>query len=173
MTHWIRRPLPPHEEINVVFFRGMSLDALTRGLLAAQRIPLAYGKGADWGVVMHDLLGWDSDDYALVDYGRLCRAGGELAVFVTEPCIAKAHGPEFDYYRDGRLISGLSFETPSYGVGEQPGLLAPALTAANLAGPHADYDGDADIRIARSIAAHFSLPDLDLPDLDLPDFDLP
>lgn len=168
MTHWIRRPLPPHEEINVVFFRGMSLDALVRGLLVAQRMPLGYGKGADWGVVMHDMLGWDSDDYGLVDYGRLCRAGGELAVFVTEPCIAKAHGPEFGYYRDGRLITGLSFEIPSHGVGERPDLLAPALTAANLIGPQAECGGDDEIRIARSIAAHFSLPDLDLPDPGLP-----
>ncbi|MFG3017241.1 hypothetical protein ACGFZQ_01590 [Streptomyces sp. NPDC048254] len=163
MTHWIRRPLPPHEEINVVFFRGMSLDALTRRLLAARRIPLAYGKGTDWSVVMHELLGWDSDDYGLVDYGQVCRAGGELAVFVTEPCIAKAHGPEFDYYRDGRLITGIGFETPSYGVGERPDLLAPALTAAKLVGPHADDDGDSDVRTARAIATHFALPDLDLP----------
>ncbi|MFJ9560604.1 hypothetical protein ACIRQQ_11250 [Streptomyces fuscichromogenes] len=44
---------------------------------------------------------------------------------------------------------------------EQPDLLVPALTTANLAGPHADHDSD--IRIARSIAVHFPLPDLDLP----------
>ncbi|MFE2068296.1 hypothetical protein ACFXDH_39000 [Streptomyces sp. NPDC059467] len=173
MTHWIRRPLPPYEEINVVFFRGMPLDTLVRGLLAGRRLPLAYGKGADWGVVLHDMLGWSSGDYDLVDYGRLCRGGGELAVFVTEPCIAKGHRPEFDYYRDGRLVTGLSFETPSHGVGERPDLLAPALTAANLAGPHAEYDEDSDTRIAQSIAAHFDLPELDLPELDLPEVELP
>ncbi|WP_246101594.1 hypothetical protein [Streptomyces cyaneus] len=47
--HWIRGPLPHHEETNVVFFRGMSLDALTQGLLAVRRLPLAYGKGPGGG----------------------------------------------------------------------------------------------------------------------------
>jgi hypothetical protein len=163
MKHWIRGPLP-HHETNVVFFRGMSLDALTRGLLAQQRIPLAYGKGTDWGLIMHDMLGWNSDDYELVHYGPLCRDGGELVVFVTEPCSAKAHGPSFEYHRDGRLITTFSFEGPSYRAGEEPDLLLPALTAANLVGPHAELDTDDDEeRIARAIAGFFSLPDLEMP----------
>jgi hypothetical protein len=58
MTHWVHGPLPHHEETNVVFFRGTSLDALTQGLLDQRRKPLAYGKGTDWGVVMHDMLSW-------------------------------------------------------------------------------------------------------------------
>ncbi|MFJ4585669.1 hypothetical protein [Streptomyces echinatus] len=113
MKHWVRRPLPQREEINVVFFRGVSTDALTRGLLAERRLPLAYGKSEDWSVIMHDTLSWESGDHDLVPYGQLCRRGGELAVFVTEPCVAKAHAPAFEYYRDGQLITHFSFEEPS------------------------------------------------------------
>ncbi|MDV9176562.1 hypothetical protein R6V09_41355 [Streptomyces sp. W16] len=167
-THWIHGPLASHEEVNVVFFRGMSLDALTRELLSIRRIPLAYAKGGEdedegeWGLVMHDMFGWDEDDYDRPDYRQLCRDGGELAVFTTEPCIAKAHGPDFDYYRAGRYVCGISFENPSGGVGEQPGLLAPALTAARLIGPHAELDPyDNEERTVQAISAFFSLPDPD------------
>jgi hypothetical protein len=164
MKHWIRGPLPHHEETNVVFFRGMSLDTLTQGLLAIRRMPLAYGKGTEWGLVMHDMLSWEDGDYDLARYGPLCQAGGELAVFVTEPCIAKAHGPSFDYYRDGRLITAFSFENPYHRVGEEPDLLVPALTAANVLGPHAELDrDDNEERIARAITGFFSLPELELP----------
>ncbi|MGW2211275.1 DUF6461 domain-containing protein [Streptomyces sp. NPDC001781] len=164
MQHWIRGPLRHHAETNVVFFRGTSLDAVTRGLLATQRMPLAYGKGADWQLVMHDMLGWESDDHHPARYGQLCPAGAELVVFVTEPCVAKAHGPEFTYYRDGRLISGFSFETPAHRTGEEPDLLASALTTAGVVGPHAELDrGDDDIRTAQAIATFFSLPELDIP----------
>ncbi|WP_262059359.1 hypothetical protein [Streptomyces sp. STR69] len=167
-THWIHGPLAIHEEVNVVFFRGMSLDALTRGLLSVRRIPLAYAKGGEdegegeWGLVMHDMFGWDDGDYDGTDYQQLCRDGGELAVFTTEPCIAKAHGPHFEYFRDGRIVCGINFETPSYGVGSHPDLLAPALTAARLIGPHAEIDlHDDEERMVRAISAFFSLPDPD------------
>lgn len=164
MMDWIRRPLPHHEETNVVFFRGMSLDALVQGLLGMERMPLAYSTGGDWGLVMHDMLSWESGDYDLVRYGPLCPPGAELVVLVTEPCIAKAHGPAFAYYRDGRLITTFSFETPSYPGGEEPDLLTPALTAARLTGPHAELDGDDDEeRIMAAVAGFFSLPDLDMP----------
>ncbi|WP_200812073.1 hypothetical protein [Streptomyces sp. 3213.3] len=136
----------------------------TRGLLSARRIPLAYAKGAEgeWGLVMHDMFGWDEDDYDRPDYGPLCRDGGELAVFTTEPCMAKAHGPHFEYLRDGRFVCGFSFETLSYGVGDHPDLLSPALTAARLIGPHAEYDQeDRAERTVRAISAFFSLPDPD------------
>ncbi|MFE9248808.1 hypothetical protein [Streptomyces sp. NPDC007088] len=163
MTHWTDRPLAHHEETNVVFFRGISLDSLTRGLLDARRAPLAYGKGEEWGVIMHDMLGWDEGDYEPTAYGPLCADGGELVVFVTEPCIAKAHGPWFEYYRDGRLITFLSFESPSDGGGAEPELLLPALTAARLAGPRADLESDdVEERIARAVAGFFSLPELEL-----------
>ncbi|WP_246101596.1 hypothetical protein [Streptomyces cyaneus] len=82
---------------------------------------------------MHSMLSWENGDYDLADYGQLCRTGGELVVFVTEPCVAKAHGPAFQYYREGRLITGFSFEDPS------------------------------EERIARAIATFFSLPELDMP----------
>jgi len=163
-THWIHGPLAGPEDVNVVFFRGMSLDALTRGLLSIRRIPLAYAKGTEgeWGLVMHDMFGWDEDDYDRPDYRPLCRDGGELAVFTTEPCVAKAHGPDFEYLRDGHFVCGFSFENLSGGVGEQPDLLAPALTAARLIGPHAELDPyDNEERTVQAISAFFSLPDPD------------
>lgn len=163
MTHWIHGPLPHHEEANVVFFRGISLDALTQGLLGQRRKPLAYGKGTDWGLVMHDMLSWESGDYGLAHYGQLCPAGGELVVFEIEPCLAKAHGPSFQYLRDGRLITAFSFETPYYRVGEEPDLLLPALTAANLIDP-ADLDrDDNEERTVEAITGFFSLPELEMP----------
>ncbi|MEV5604725.1 hypothetical protein AB0L33_25125 [Streptomyces sp. NPDC052299] len=164
MTHWIRRALPHHEETNVVFFRGLPLDTLVRGLLDQQRMPLAYGTGADWGLVMHDMFSWENGDYDLADYGRLCRDGGELAVFVTEPCRPKAHMPSFQYYRDGSLITGFSFETLYYRAGQEPDLLLPALTAAQLTGPTAEVDREDDEeRTVRAISEFFSLPELELP----------
>lgn len=163
MKHWIHGPLPHHEETNVVFFRGMSLDSLTQGLLGQRRMPLAYGKGADWGLMMHEMLSWNSDDHELADYRRLCSDGGELAVFVTEPCWAKAHRPWFDYYRDGSLITGFSFENLRDRVGENPDLLLTDLTAARLTGPQADLNGDdSEERTVQAIAGFFSLPELEM-----------
>lgn len=104
-------------------------------------MPLAYGKGAPWGLVMHDMLGWESGDHVPAEYGPLCPAGGELVVFATEPCVAKAHGPSFQYLRGGRLICTFSFEGPDHRAGEEPDLLHPALTSANLIGPRADWPG--------------------------------
>lgn len=164
MTHWIYGPLPHHEETNVVFFRGMSLDALTQGLLGLRRMPLAYGKGTDWGVMMHDMLGWNAGDYGDADYPRLCPDGGELVVFVTEPCSAKAHLPWFRYYRDGSLITGFIFENLRDRGGREPDLLLPGLTAANLVGPQAELDGgDIEERIVETITGFFSLPELAMP----------
>ncbi|WP_327307029.1 hypothetical protein OG730_29220 [Streptomyces sp. NBC_01298] len=170
--HWIHRALPHHQETNVVFFRGTTLDALTRELLGQQRVPLAYGKETGgWGLMMHDMSGWDSGDhYSLTDYGRLCPEGAELVVFVTEPCLGKAHGPGFEYHRDGKLITGFSFEGPDDGVGAEPDLLLPALTAARLTGPQENLDGDdTEERIVAAVAGFFSLPELDfsLPELGL------
>ncbi|MFI0813758.1 hypothetical protein [Streptomyces echinatus] len=163
MKHWVRRPLPQREEINVVFFRGVSTDALTRGLLAERRLPLAYGKSEDWSVIMHDTLSWESGDHDLVPYGQLCRRGGELAVFVTEPCVAKAHAPAFEYYRDGQLITHFSFEEPSRPGGGDPPMLVQALTAAKVIGPEAVSGDDDDERIVEAIAEFFALPELDMP----------
>lgn len=120
---------------------------------------------------MHDMFGWNEEEYDRPDYQRVSRAsGGELAVFVTEPCIAKVHGPEFAYYRDGRLVSGIRFESPSYGFGAEPGLLAPALTAAGLIGPDAEIDlGDDEERQVRVISDFFGLPELDLSKTELAD----
>lgn len=106
----------------------------------------------------------ESGDYGLAHYGQLCPAGGELVVFVIEPCLAKAHGPSFQYLRDGRLITAFSFETPYYRGGEVPDLLLPVLTAANLIGSQADLDrDDNEERIVEAITAFFSLPELEMP----------
>ncbi|WP_424866894.1 hypothetical protein [Streptomyces sp. SAI-229] len=169
--HWIHGPLgwthgriPNNEETNVVFFRGMSLDAITRGLLGMRHRPLAYGKGADWSIVMHDMPGWDDGDHSGTDYGRLCLPGSELAVFVTEPCLAKGHRPHFEYYRDGRLHTWVSFENLGHGTGEEPDFLLPALTEAHLVGPTADLDREnAEERAVEAITRFLSLPDLELP----------
>ncbi|WP_217245698.1 hypothetical protein [Streptomyces sp. AC602_WCS936] len=161
MTDWIHRALPHHEETNVVFFRGMTLDALTRGLLAQHRMPLAYGKGTDWGLLMHDMLSWEENDYDVVGYGPLSAGGGELVVFVTEPCSVKGHRPSFEYHRDGHLITAFSFEALSQPWGEQPDLLSPALMAARLTGPAADLDSTGNtLRTAQAITDFFALPDL-------------
>ena len=128
-----------------------------------QRKPLAYGKGEDWGVVMHNMLSWEKGDHGPVPYGQLCRDGGELAVFVTEPCAAKAHAPSFDYYREGRLITHFSFEDPSRQMGEQPELLESALTAAQVIRADAVLGDDDDERIVQAIAACLALPELAMP----------
>ncbi|MET7889207.1 hypothetical protein [Streptomyces avermitilis] len=39
MTNWIQASFPGHE-VNVVFARGIALDALTRGLRDRRREPL-------------------------------------------------------------------------------------------------------------------------------------
>ncbi|MFE5862324.1 hypothetical protein ACFQ77_17495 [Streptomyces virginiae] len=90
--------------------------------------------------------------------------GGELAVFVTEPCNAKAHGPWFAYYRGGHLRTGFSFEALGDRVGEDPDVLLPALVAAGLVGPHAQHGTeDFEERIVRAITEALSLPELELP----------
>ncbi|MGW5100834.1 hypothetical protein [Streptomyces sp. NPDC004100] len=169
MRHWIAGPLGwthgrrlGDEETNVVFFRGTTLDALTRGLLDRHRRPRAYAKGDDWGVLMHDMLAWDcadTGDYEGADYAALCPPGAELAVFVTEPCVAKAHGPFFAYYRDGSLHTAFSFESPTDGVGPAPDHFLPAVTEV-------EEDEDGDDREERLVAAITRF--LDLPELELP-----
>ncbi|MDX3224823.1 hypothetical protein [Streptomyces sp. ME19-01-6] len=47
MTNWIQGSFPGHE-VNVVFARGLPLDALVRGLGDRLREPLAYGEANGW-----------------------------------------------------------------------------------------------------------------------------
>ncbi|MFE0801216.1 hypothetical protein [Streptomyces sp. NPDC058812] len=140
------------------------MDAITRGLLSQFRRPLAYGKGADWSLMMHSMLSWEDGDYSITKYGRLSLPGSELAVFVTEPCLVKAHGPDFQYYRDGRLHTSVSFEDLGRGVGEEPDFLLPAFTDAHLVGSAADLDRkNVEERAVQAITRFLSLPDLELP----------
>ncbi|MER6442775.1 hypothetical protein ABT275_41700 [Streptomyces sp. NPDC001185] len=64
---------------------GIRLDALTHALLGQRRKPLAYGKGPDWGLLIHDMRSWKSGDYDLAHHGQLCPAGGELIVGELSP----------------------------------------------------------------------------------------
>ncbi|MEU9400369.1 hypothetical protein [Streptomyces sp. SID4985] len=173
MRHWIDGPLGwihgrwmTGEETNVVFFRGTCLDSLTRGLLGQHRRPRAYGKGDDWGVLMHDMHAWDcgaTGDYAGAHYTALCPPGAELAVFITEPCLAKAHGPWFEYYRDGRLHTALTFESLGDGTGHAPDHFLPALTEARLTGPLTEADErDHEERTVAAITRFLGLPELEV-----------
>ncbi|MEW2129100.1 hypothetical protein [Streptomyces sp. NPDC005435] len=174
MRHWMNGPLGwihgrpvGEEETNVVFFRGISLDTLTRGLLDQHHRPRAYAKGDDWCVLTHDMPAWDcadTDDHDGAHYTALCPPGAELAVFITEPCGVKAHGPTFEYYRDTRLHTALSFESPADGVGHAPDFLLPALTEAGLTGPLSEADRhDHEERTVEAITRFLGLPELEVP----------
>ncbi|MFD9286903.1 hypothetical protein ACFWBV_01020 [Streptomyces sp. NPDC060030] len=170
MTDWIHHSFPGHE-VNLVFARGMSGDALAAGLRALSREPLACGEGGEWAWAVHDMLNPEADDYDLVNYPTLRTDGGEIVVLVTEPCSAKAHGPDFSYYRDGRPILHFSFEDVGQRVGDNPDFLSAELLAANLIGPGAeceaaedeghdcfDHDDEDENRLVKAIADFFVLP---------------
>ncbi|WP_327418993.1 DUF6461 domain-containing protein [Streptomyces sp. NBC_01233] len=137
MIEWMHESFPGHE-VNIVFARGTSLDVLTERLIALRREPLASGEDGGWAWAVHDMANWEIEDYDPVDYRSVCSAGTELVVFVTEPCSAKAHGPQFEYYRDGRTVLAFSFEDVGSRVGDDPDYLSPELLAAGVIGPDAD-----------------------------------
>ncbi|MFE7401892.1 hypothetical protein [Streptomyces sp. NPDC057557] len=170
MTHWIQGTFPGHE-VNVVFARGMPLDAFVRCLGDRLREPLAYSEANGWAWAVHDMHNWDAEDYDDVDYSGMCQDGAEIVVFVTEPCSAKAFPPAFGYHRDGRTILWFSFEDLQQRVGENPDYLSPELLAANLIGPTAectqqdddshdcfDHHYDEHERLVTVIADYFALP---------------
>ncbi|MET7921739.1 hypothetical protein ABZU45_39300 [Streptomyces avermitilis] len=170
MTNWIQASFPGHE-VNVVFARGIALDALTRGLRDRRREPLVYGEANGWAWAVHDMHNWDAEDYDDVDYNGMCPKSAEIVVFVTEPCSAKAFPPAFEYHRDGRTILCFSFEDIQQRVGENPDHLSPELLAANLIGPTAecgqqgddghdcfDHHYDDHERLVTVIADYFALP---------------
>lgn len=160
MTDWIHGPFPGHD-VNVVFARRMPLGVLTQALDALHREPLAYGEAGGWVWAVHDMHNWEIEDYESVRYGDLCPQGVEIVVFVVDPCSAKAHSPEFEYYRDGRFVLGFSFESIGQRVGDNPDYLSEELLAANLIGPDAVYDGrDDHERLVQAIADSFGLPSL-------------
>ncbi|MFB6818998.1 hypothetical protein ACFCV8_31115 [Streptomyces sp. NPDC056347] len=175
MTSWMHGDFPGHE-VNIVLARGLPLGALTEGLRELRREPLAQGGPGEtpggWAWAVHDMANEELEDYDGVDYRRVCPQGAELVVFETEPCSAKAHGPHFDYYRDGRLVLGFSFEDVGQRVGENPDFLSAELLAAGLIGPDAeceeaeaaeghdcfDHHYDDEDRLVRTIAEAFGLP---------------
>ncbi|MEV5988002.1 hypothetical protein AB0L85_23785 [Streptomyces sp. NPDC052051] len=168
MRSWIRfRGSRPDHEVNVVLARGTDLDALTAGLRTARREPLETGESAGWVWAVHDRL--VAPDYDEMDYRPLCPPGAELVVFVTEPCSAKAHAPWFDYYRDGNLVLGFSFEDLGQRIGADPDYLSPELLDAGLIGSGAtcpaeadhdcwDHHYDDEERLVRTLAAYFGFP---------------
>ncbi|MFC9909335.1 hypothetical protein [Streptomyces sp. NPDC127197] len=170
MTQWTQDSYG-HHEVNVVFARGTSLDALTGGLRGLARESLDHGEGNGWIWAVHDMVNEEIEDYDPVDYRRVCPDGTELVVIVTEPCSVKAFPPDFQYYRDGRLVLRFSFEDVEQRVGDNPDHLSPELLAANLIGPdaycpHADDDdhacwehaSDDRERLMKVIADFYDLP---------------
>ncbi|WP_406094095.1 hypothetical protein [Streptomyces sp. NBC_01013] len=171
MTDWMHESIPGHE-VNLVFSRGLSVDALTTGLRELLREPLAEGEAGGWAWAAHEMLNAEIDDYEEADYSRVCPEGTELVVLVTEPCSAKAHGPHFHYLRDGRTILFFSFEDIGQRVGENPDHMSAELLAAHLIGPGAecllwetddghdcfDHHYDDENRLVKAIADCFGLP---------------
>ncbi|MFE4452854.1 hypothetical protein [Streptomyces sp. NPDC056796] len=170
MTDWTDHAFPDHE-VNLVFVRGTSPGALAEELRGLLREPLVCGEGDGWAWAVHDMVNPEADDFDPVDYRGLSRDGGEAVVFVTEPCSAKAHGPDFSYYRDGRTILHFSFEDIGLRVGENPDHLSAELLAANLIGPGSEcgweegeghdcseHHPDDEIRLVRVMADFFRLP---------------
>lgn len=172
MSDLLHDALPGHE-VNLVFARGLSLSALTSGLRELNREPLAEGEADGWVWAVHDMVNHELEDWENVDYRRVCPQGAEVVVFVTEPCSAKAHGPSFDYLRDGAYTLSFSFEDLSSRVGENPDYMSAELLAANLIGPESEctrwekeeghdcyeaHDFDREERIAGAIAKCFGLP---------------
>ncbi|MFJ5849697.1 hypothetical protein [Streptomyces sp. NPDC092903] len=168
MISWMHDSFPGHE-VNLVLARGQSLDALTSGLRELKREPLAQGAAGGWAWAVHDMI---EEDYAEADYRLLCPEGTELVVFVTEPCSAKAHGPQFHYLRGGATTLYFSFEDIGQRLGDNPDYISAELLAANLIGPDAEceewrtdeghdcceHEADRDIRLVRAIADAFALP---------------
>lgn len=162
----------PGHEVNLVFARGLSRDALVAGLREQDREALAEGEAGGWAWAVHDMENWEIEDYDDIDYTRLCSPRGEIVVIVTEPCSAKAHGPNFTYLRDGKWVLHFSFEDVEERVGDNPDYMSAELLAANLIGPDAEcvawetdpshdcdaHDFDKRERIMRAIAACFGLP---------------
>ncbi|HEY9328946.1 MAG TPA: hypothetical protein VIS09_12035 [Streptomyces sp.] len=171
MTTWLHGTFP-HHEVNLAFARGLPADAFFKGLREQNHEPLAQGEADGWAWAVHDMVNGEEHGYEEVDYARLCPQGAEVVVFVTEPCSAKAHGPHFVYYRDGRTTLFFSFEDfRQQRVGDNPDYLSAELFAAGVIGPAAECeewkDGahdcfdhqDADeLRLVRTIADAFGLP---------------
>ncbi|MFF2525155.1 hypothetical protein [Streptomyces liangshanensis] len=167
MTGWIKSGVLAwvegtryDDETVLVYFKGVDRGFVRDGLIAVRRPPFACGGdvgGGEWGVVVHPMYDPARDDYDLIDHRKLCPPGAELVVFVPNPCVAKAHGPQAYHYRDGRTVSCVDYEAPT-DVGEYwPNELAAVITAA---GPDPE-DLDKEEQLTRLISDHFGLPPLD------------
>ncbi|MFF2191223.1 hypothetical protein [Streptomyces sp. NPDC058155] len=174
MKSWIDsrlRTAYPGHEVNLVFVRGLPADAVTEGFGGLRRQVLETGSADGWAWAVHNTFAPEINNFDPVDYRPLCEGKAEAVVFVVEPCSAKAHSPDFTYYRDGRCVLHFSFEDLGQRVGDNPDYLSAELLDAGLIGPDAyceqeDEDGhdcfdhsyDDDDRLVRAIAAVFGLP---------------
>lgn len=175
MKSWIDRRLGesyPGHEVNLVFVRGLTAEAVAGGLGGLlRRQLLETGSAGGWTWAVHDTFAPEIDGYDGVDYRPVCEGGAEAVVFVVEPCSGKAHGPDFTYYRDSRCVLHFSFEDVGQRLGDNPDYLSAELLEAGLIGPDAyceleeedghdcfDHDYDDDDRLVRAIAAAFGLP---------------
>ncbi|TWG04799.1 hypothetical protein FHX80_113271 [Streptomyces brevispora] len=171
MISWMHDSFPGHE-VNLVLARGLSADTLVEGLRGLHREPLAHGEAGGWAWAVHDMFEEGTEDYDPVDYRSICPEGTEVIVFETEPCSAKAHGPNFTYLRSGRTTLHFSFEDIGQRLGDNPDHISAELLAANLIGPGAecdkwktedghdclDHEDDADDRLVKALADCFALP---------------
>lgn len=183
MKSWIDRRLGetyPGHEVSLVFVRGLSADAAAERLDGLPRQVLESGSSGGWAWAVHDSFSSESGDFGEVDYRPLCEGEGEVegeveaVVFLVEPCSAKAHSPDFTYYRDGRCVLHFSFEDLGQRLGDNPDHLSAELLEAGLIGPdtycdlededghecfdHLRDDGRDDDRLVRTIATAFGLP---------------
>ncbi|MGW3074325.1 MULTISPECIES: hypothetical protein [unclassified Kitasatospora] len=162
---WLRERHHGEDETVLVYFRGTTPAAVADGLIAQRRPPFARGADpapGDWGVIVHPLFDHARDDYGVVDYRGLCPEGAELAVFVPNPCIGKAHGPEAYHFRDGRFSFSVSYENTLFTEEYLPEGLVSLVTAAGL-DPRGECSGaqDREQRLTALICDHLGLPALD------------
>ncbi|MFG3040915.1 hypothetical protein ACGFYZ_28845 [Streptomyces sp. NPDC048330] len=167
MTGWIERGVIAwvdenrrEDESVLVYFRGVSLSDMVERLRARHRPPFAYGVepgAAEWGVVVHHLHNPLLGDFDGLDYRELCSAGGELMVFVPNPCVAKAHGPHAFHFKDGQAVTSFFYEDPDVTGDRWPAEIAERVRVAGLDGETSDYEA----LLTRAIGDHLGLPALD------------
>lgn len=169
MTEWIQsgvmawvdedRRRYAEDETVLVFFKGVGRAAVSEGLTAQRRPPMAHGADAapgEWSVIVHHMFNPALDDFDEIDHRQLCPDGAELMVFIPNPCVAKAHGPKAFHYKDGQTSSCIDYESPDY-VGEYwPNKMAGLIAAAGIDYENENYEE----RLTQLICDHLGLPAL-------------
>ncbi|MQY04328.1 hypothetical protein [Actinomadura macrotermitis] len=153
------------DDSQIVFARGLPLAGLIQHIREVNREVICSGEANGWAWVVHPMANPEADDWDMAGHLPASRGGVEVVEFVTDPCSAKAHAPQFSYARDGRWILHFSLDDVEQRVGDNPDYLSPELLAAGVIGPDAwneDDDDEAYERaeedIVRVITAFFQLP---------------